>query len=155
MDYNIDDMKDLITDRFSFRDLRERDLLYVDKTEYIFRLVSSPSRFFFLSRPRRFGKSLFCSTLHELFEGRSELFQGLYIAEDTDYGFERHPVIHLDFSELQTTSRDDFLIAFQELISGGGSAQWRHNQHRCSCPDEEADKQAQGKSGEGYGHHNR
>ena len=52
MDYNIDDMKDLITDRFSFRDLRERDLLYIDKTEYIFRLVSSPSRFFFLSRPR-------------------------------------------------------------------------------------------------------
>ncbi len=42
MDYNIDDMKDLITDRFSFRDLKERDLLYIDKTEYIFRLVSSP-----------------------------------------------------------------------------------------------------------------
>ena len=73
-------------------------MLYVDKTMYAYKLAASEGNFFFLSRPRRFGKSLFCSTLHALFDGRKDLFKGLYIAEETDYSFEKYPVIHLDFS---------------------------------------------------------
>ena len=68
--YN-DDVKGVTTDIFSFEEIIRCDLLYVDKTRYIYDLVGSrDSRFFFLSRPRRFGKSLFCSTLHSLFDGR-------------------------------------------------------------------------------------
>ena len=83
-DYTIDEMREITTDIFSFESIRKNDILYVDKTRYIHSLVKSMARsFYFLSRPRRYGKSLFCSTLHALFDGRRELFKGLYIAEKT------------------------------------------------------------------------
>ena len=62
----------------SFKDLREKNFLYVDKTEYLFRLVNN-GKVYFLSRPRRFGKSLFLSALAAYFLGQKELFKGLYI----------------------------------------------------------------------------
>ena len=62
----------------SFKDLREKRFLYVDKTEYLFQLVNS-GKVYFLSRPRRFGKSLFLSTLAAYFLGQKELFKGLYL----------------------------------------------------------------------------
>ena len=62
----------------SFKDLREKDFLYVDKTEYLFQLVNN-GKAYFLSRPRRFGKSLFLSTLEAYFLGQKELFKGLAI----------------------------------------------------------------------------
>ena len=64
----------------SFKDLREKGFLYVDKTAYLFRLANS-SKVYFLSRPRRFGKSLFLSTLAAYFRGQKELFKGLYIEQ--------------------------------------------------------------------------
>ena len=79
----------------TFRKLRERDCYYVDKTAYIERLLHEGTHYF-LSRPRRFGKSLFLDTLKELFEGNEELFKGLYIHERHDWT-ERHPVVRLDF----------------------------------------------------------
>ena len=89
--YN-DDMKGITTDNSYFLHFREDDdILYVDKTMYAYRLIRERGNFFFLSRPRRFGKSLFCSMLHFLFEGRKEFFNGLYIAEKTDYSFESYP----------------------------------------------------------------
>ena len=113
MCYNADDMREITTDNPDFEYLIENDLVYVDKTEYIHRLVSSGRRFFFLSRPRRYGKSLFCSTLHALFDGRRDLFEGLYIAERTDYSFERYPVLHFDFSPLDMTDMESFLSCFR------------------------------------------
>ena len=62
----------------SFKDLREKHFLYVDKTAYISQLTKA-SKVFFLSRPRRFGKSLFLSTLAAYFLGQKELFTGLYL----------------------------------------------------------------------------
>ncbi len=79
----------------TFRTLREQDCYYVDKTPYIERLLREGSRYF-LSRPRRFGKSLFLDTLKELFEGSEELFAGLHIHGRHDW-LERHPVVRLSF----------------------------------------------------------
>ena len=64
----------------TFRELRELDCYYVDKTAYVERLLDE-GKYYFLSRPQRFGKSLFLDTLGELFEGSEELFAGLYIHE--------------------------------------------------------------------------
>ena len=79
----------------TFRELRERDCYYVDKTAYIERLLHE-GKHYFLSRPRRFGKSLFLDTLKELFEGSEELFAGLRVHAGHDWS-ERCPVVRLSF----------------------------------------------------------
>ena len=79
----------------TFRTLRERDCYYVDKTAFVERLLDEGTHYF-LSRPRRFGKSLFLDTLKELFEGSEELFRGLHIHARHDWS-ERHPVVRLSF----------------------------------------------------------
>ena len=116
--YN-DGVKGISTDRFSLEYFITNDLLYVDKTMYAYELISSADKnFFFVSRPRRFGKSLFCSTLHSIFDGKRDLFNGLYIAEKTDYSFEKYPVIHLDFSKMSLLSEQAALNALQKRILG-------------------------------------
>ena len=80
----------------TFRKLREQDCYYVDKTAYIGRLIREGTHYF-LSRPRRFGKSLFLDTLKEFFEGNEALFAGLYIHDGHDWT-KRHPVVRLDFA---------------------------------------------------------
>ena len=80
----------------TFREIREDDCYYVDKTAFIRRLVDE-GKHYFLSRPRRFGKSLFLDTLKELFEGSEALFQGLDVHGSWDWSV-RHPVVRLDFS---------------------------------------------------------
>ena len=77
--------------------IRERGSVYVDKTEYIWRMVSTDATNFFLSRPRRFGKSLLVDTLRCYFEGRKELFEGLYIY-NKEKEWRKYPVIRLDLS---------------------------------------------------------
>ena len=79
----------------TFRKMREENCYYVDKTTYMRRLVDEGSHFF-LSRPRRFGKSLFLDTLKELFEGNAPLFEGLDIYDHWDWAV-RYPVVHLSF----------------------------------------------------------
>ena len=79
----------------SFRKLRESNCYYVDKTGYALRLVAEGTHYF-LSRPRRFGKSLFLDTLKEMFEGSRELFEGLQAYEHWDWSV-RCPVVRLDF----------------------------------------------------------
>ena len=80
----------------TFSILREEDAYYVDKTRLVWSLIQGGSRYF-LSRPRRFGKSLLLSTLKELFEGNEPLFEGLYIHGEWDWS-RRYPVVRLDFS---------------------------------------------------------
>ena len=79
----------------TFRTVREEGCYYVDKTGYAKRLADEGSRCF-LSRPRRFGKSLFLDTLKELFEGSEDLFRGLTVHDGWDWSV-RHPVIRLSF----------------------------------------------------------
>ena len=79
----------------TFREIREEGWYYVDKTAYAARLVEE-GKHYFLSRPRRFGKSLFLDTLKELFEGAEPLFEGLDVHGRWDWSV-RHPVLRLDF----------------------------------------------------------
>ena len=89
----------------SFKDLREKGFLYVDKTEYLFRLINN-SKVYFLSRPRRFGKSLFLSTLGAYFRGQKKLFKGLYLekaeeeqaVQENRGAWQEYPVLYLDFN---------------------------------------------------------
>ena len=81
----------------TFADIRNENYLYIDKTEYVYRMTHSGARYIFLSRPRRFGKSLLVSTLHSYFEGRRELFQGLAI-EALEKDWTVYPVLHFDMS---------------------------------------------------------
>jgi hypothetical protein len=78
----------------------------VDKTEKIFDLVNNPKGVYFLSRPRRFGKSLLISTLNEIFEGEKELFKDLWIYK-ADYAWKKYPVVRIDFSRKKAECKDD------------------------------------------------
>jgi len=101
-------MRPIATDTHDFPSLRRDGCIYVDKTRFMHRLVTTVgSKLFFMSRPRRFGKSLTVSALKALFQGRRELFKGLYI-DDTDWEWEKFPVIHFEFNDLTTTSLDEF-----------------------------------------------
>ena len=112
--YN-EDMKGIATDNASFEFFRKNDVLYVDKTEFIYKLLCAwPRRFFFISRPRRFGKSLFCNTLESLFKGNKELFKGLYIYDK--YDFKPYPVLRFDFSGMPMITLDGFLSSFRNQI---------------------------------------
>lgn len=79
-----------------FNEMHEGNYIYVDKTKYIFHLAEKLAAPYFLSRPRRFGKSLIVSTLKELFSGRKDLFKGLWIENKWDWT-KTNPVIHLSF----------------------------------------------------------
>lgn len=81
----------------TFSKIREGNYLYIDKTEYVYRMAHSASNYVFLSRPRRFGKSLLTSTLHSYFEGRKELFEGLAVA-GLETEWIPYPVLHFDMS---------------------------------------------------------
>lgn len=80
----------------SFESLIKDGYFYVDKTKLVYRLATT-GRYYFLSRPRRFGKSLLLSTLHAYFEGKKELFEGLEI-EKLETDWTPHPILHLDLN---------------------------------------------------------
>ena len=81
----------------TFSELREKNYVYIDKTEYVYRMTHSAGKYMFLSRPRRFGKSLLVSTLLAYFEGRQDLFQGLAM-ERLETEWTSYPVLHFDMS---------------------------------------------------------
>ena len=90
-------MKNLTSSVYSFKDMIQGNFLYVDKTEYIWQLIKPAKEMYFLSRPRRFGKSLLLSTLKAVFEGKKELFEGLALY-DKPYDWKKYPVIHIDMN---------------------------------------------------------
>ena len=95
----------------TFSDIIEENYMYVDKTDMVYELAHGDSRYVFLSRPRRFGKSLLASTLHSYFSGRKELFKGLAI-EKMETEWTQYPVLHFDMS---TAKHVDELRLEQEL----------------------------------------
>ena len=95
----------------TFSKIREGNYLYIDKTEYVYRMTHSASSYMFLSRPRRFGKSLLTSTLHSYFSGRKELFNGLAI-ENLEKEWIEFPVLHFDMSTAKHADKEQLL---QEL----------------------------------------
>ena len=102
-------MKDLTSSVFTFEDFIQGNFLYVDKTDYIWNLIRPKKAGYFLSRPRRFGKSLLISTLKAIFEGKKELFKGLAI-NNKPYDWKPYPVIHLSLGDYNVVSD-----AMQEL----------------------------------------
>ena len=90
----------------TFEKIRKKpdQYFYVDKTRELYDLVSTGS-VYFLSRPRRFGKSLLCSTLKSLFEGRKDLFENLWIAQ-SDWQWKKYPVVHLSFSQTENRTTE-------------------------------------------------
>ena len=88
-----------------FEKLRKEDWIYIDKTSHIYNLVSG-GIYYFLSRPRRFGKSLLLSTLEAYFRGRKELFKGLAI-EELETEWNEHPVLHLDLNAERYATVDE------------------------------------------------
>ncbi len=95
--------KHLSTSIYTFRDIINENCMYIDKTADIWKLVSKPKGQFFLSRPRRFGKSLTLSTLEAIFLGKKELFIDLYIY-DQPYEWKSYPIIRLALNKLSSDS---------------------------------------------------
>ena len=93
-------MKKLPVGIHTFSQIRNEDYLYIDKTQEAYELINN-YKYVFLSRPRRFGKSLFLTTLKEIFDGNKDLFKGLYIYDK--YDFESFPVIRIVFSGVMST----------------------------------------------------
>lgn len=88
----------------NFEDLRKNGYVYIDKTQHIYRLIST-GKYYFLSRPRRFGKSLLLSTIEAYFKGKKELFKGLAM-EQLEKDWVEYPVLHLDFNGISYNSED-------------------------------------------------
>lgn len=91
----------------NFEKIRKEGFLYIDKTELIYQLVKTGS-YYFLSRPRRFGKSLLLSTLEAYFMGKKELFEGLAI-EKLEKDWIQYPVIHLDLNAKKFDTEEDLI----------------------------------------------
>lgn len=99
-----------------FSSIREGCYTYVDKTGYLQRLLDYGAKYVFLSRPRRFGKSLFLSTVEAFFLGRRGLFDGLEISRH-HHGWERHPVLHLDLTGISYDSPDSVIIRLNASLA--------------------------------------
>ncbi|WP_425973634.1 AAA family ATPase [Tepidimonas sp. HKU78] len=112
----------------TFRDIREGGYYYVDKTAFAHRLATT-GKYYFLSRPRRFGKSLFLDTLAELFAGNEPLFRGLYCHDKWDWG-KKHPVIRISFAEGRLESREQLDERIRELLDNHQRSLGIHCEHR-------------------------
>ena len=98
----------------SFETLREGGFLYVDKTPFIKKIVDG-SQYYFLGRPRRFGKSLFLSTMKCFFEGKRHLFKGLYI-DSTEWDWEQYPVLYLDLNPQQYEDNETLDLHIEKFL---------------------------------------
>ncbi len=98
----------------SFVEIRTENYYYVDKTLFVKKLVDE-GKYYFLSRPRRFGKSLFLDTLRQAFLGRRELFEGLYLEENWDWS-KKYPVVYISFGSGVIRSRDELLETFYSML---------------------------------------
>jgi len=99
----------------TLRTILEENFVYVDKTDIAQTLIEDGGGYYFLSRPRRFGKSLFLDTLRTIFDGDKEIFKGLYIYENS-YKFEKHPIIKISFNSGDFSSKESFNKRVFEIL---------------------------------------
>lgn len=99
----------------SFESLRKEGYLYIDKTELIYRLIST-GKYYFLSRPRRFGKSLLISTIEAYYLGQKELFQGLFI-DGTEKNWISYPILHFDLSAQKYDSAESLYDILNDILA--------------------------------------
>ncbi|MCA1743953.1 MAG: AAA family ATPase, partial [Desulfovibrionales bacterium] len=102
----------------TFENLIREGYYYVDKSHFIHQL-SSEGKYYFLSRPRRFGKSLLLSTIKAAFQGKKDLFQGLYLEDHWDWS-DVHPVVHVSFGSGVVRSVDELEVSFDEILYDHG-----------------------------------
>ncbi|MCB9093250.1 MAG: AAA family ATPase [Halobacteriovoraceae bacterium] len=95
--------------------LSDNEYVYIDKTGFIKKLIDEGASHYFLSRPRRFGKSLFLNTLEEVFNGNKELFRECEIYK-SDYEWKEHPVIYLDFAQIDNETPEQFERDLKEKL---------------------------------------
>ena len=114
----------------NFEKIRKEGYLYIDKTELVYRLAKTGS-YYFLSRPRRFGKSLLISTLEAYFQGKKELFEGLAM-EWLEKDWVKYPILHLDLNISQYSSQKDLedilnrnLVAWEPVRGRSGRTEPR------------------------------
>ena len=119
-------MQPITKDNCDFPTLRQSGCVYVDKTAWFHRLATDPqASFFFLARPRRFGKSLMISTLKAMFQGRKDLFEGLAIMDTGwDWEKEKRPVIHLNMGMCAAADYETFAAnlpcVVKDALAGAG-----------------------------------
>lgn len=98
----------------TLKTILQEDYLYVDKTDIAQHLIEN-GQYYFLSRPRRFGKSLFLDTLRTIFDGNKEIFKGLSIYEN-GYEFSKHPVIRISFNDGEFRTQEGFEQTIYEIL---------------------------------------
>ena len=118
-------LQPILIDSSDFPEMRTKGCIYVDKTAFFHRLITGLNSRFFLSHPRRFGKSLMISTLKAIFEGRRELFDGLDISK-TDWQWEKYPVLHFNLGAAAGTTLQEFSQLFpieveRAILEAGGT----------------------------------
>ena len=99
----------------NFEDLRRNCYAYVDKTNFVYKLADE-GKYYFLSRPRRFGKSLFLSTLEAYFQGKKELFEGLAIY-DMEKEWKKYPIFHIDLNTANFREKDSLYIVLNDYLT--------------------------------------
>ena len=119
-------MGNIAQDISDFAKLRQNGCIYVDKTSILHELMCDPGRsLYFISRPRRFGKSLMLSTLENLFRGRRDLFKGLAI-DTLDYDWAEYPILHFNFATMKITTFESFyeglVVRVQQAFENAGVA---------------------------------
>ncbi|SLM28587.1 AAA-ATPase [Desulfamplus magnetovallimortis] len=115
---SMNNLPTLPTGNSSFENIRLNGDIYVDKTRYIYNMVND-GKYYFLSRPRRFGKSLMISTLKCLFEGKKKLFEGLWLENNNQnitWDWKKHPVITLDFNEISHETPEILIQSIEEHL---------------------------------------
>ena len=100
----------------NFEDLRRNGYKYVDKTNFVYKLADE-GKYYFLSRPRRFGKSLFLSTLEAYFQGKKELFEGLAIY-DLETEWKKYPIFHIDLNTANFREKDSLYNVLNDYLTG-------------------------------------
>ena len=100
----------------NFEDLRRNGYKYVDKTNFVYKLTDE-GKYYFLSRPRRFGKSLFLSTLEAYFQGKKELFEGLAIY-NLETEWKKYPIFHIDLNTANFREKDSLYSVLNDYLTG-------------------------------------
>ena len=116
----------------NFEDLRNNNCVYIDKTALIYQLTHT-DKVYFLSRPRRFGKSLLVSTLEVYFSGKKELFEGLAM-EQLEKEWTVYPVLHIDFSRTKYTTIEDLQEQLNPYLRNGRGLMGKMKKKRAMQP---------------------
>ena len=122
-------LKSLPIGTYTFRDIIQGGSLYVDKTETIYELLRPSKGIFFLSRPRRFGKSLLISTLEEIFQGNRELFNGLWLY-DSPYDWQIYPILQISFGPIRVETASELEHRIHLILNDLAES------HKLTLPDE-------------------